>query len=167
MDAERPADALDQEIFDALTGLIAQLLHYGEQLAERFDVPLSCVKALHRLDGAVTMKDLGAQLHCDPSFVTTIADALESRGLATRQPHTVDRRIKNLVLTSHGLEVKAALERQIATQMPWARALDVTERGQLLGLIRKMSTAVAATRRTEDRDGEVNGPLATGAPDPT
>ncbi|MHB1596187.1 MAG: MarR family winged helix-turn-helix transcriptional regulator [Streptosporangiaceae bacterium] len=165
MDTERPTDALDQEIFDALTGLIAQLLHYGEQLAERFDVPLSCVKALHRLDGAVTMKDLGAQLHCDPSFVTTIADALEIRGLATRQPHTVDRRIKNLVLTSRGLEVKAALERQIATQMPWARALDVTERGQLLGLIRKMSATVASPSRTEERDGEVNGPTATGAPD--
>lgn len=164
MDSARSTDGLDQEIFDALTGLIAQLLHDGEQLAERFDVPMSCVKALHRLDGTVTMKDLGAQLHCDPSFVTTIADALESRGLATRQPNTIDRRIKNLVLTSRGLEMKAALEREIAAQMPWARALDTGERAQLLGLIRKMSEAVTATRRSEDHDGEVNGPPATLTP---
>ena len=157
MAAERPADALDQQIFDALTSLVAQLLHYGEQLAERFDVPLSCVKALHRLDGTVTMKDLGSQLHCDPSFVTTIADALESRGLATRQTHTVDRRIKNLVLTARGLELKAALEREIATQMPWARALDLAEREQLLGLIRKMSGAMTARRPAEHRGGEVSG----------
>ena len=157
MSSERTADAIDQDIFDALTGLIAQLLHHGEQLAERFDVPMSCVKALHRLDGTVTMKDLGTQLHCDPSFVTTIADALESRGLATRQPNELDRRIKNLVLTARGLELKAALEREIATQMPWARALDRPEREQLLGLIRKMSGAITAGRSAERRGGEVSG----------
>jgi len=135
-------DPLDQDIFDAMTEFVALMLQRGERLAEQFDVPVSCVKAMRRVDGAVTMKDLGLQLHCDPSFVTMIADALEQRGLAKREPNTADRRIKNLVLTERGLEVKAALEREARGLMPWARALDHGEREQLLTLIRKMTNAM-------------------------
>lgn len=137
-------DRLDQDIFDAMTEFVALVLQRGERLAERFDVPVSCVKAIRRVEGAVTMKDLGQRLHCDPSFVTMIADALEQRGLARREPNAADRRIKNLVLTERGLEVKVELEREALGQMPWASALDLGEREQLLGLLRKMITAMAA-----------------------
>jgi len=138
-------DTLNQDIFDAMTELFTLMLQRGERLAERFDVPMSCVKAMRRLEGSVTMKDLGQRLHCDPSFVTMIADALEERGLAKREPSTADRRIKNLVLTERGLELKAALEREARGLMPWAHALDLNEREQLLTLIRKMTKVIAAS----------------------
>jgi len=128
-----------------MSEFVTVMLQRGERLAERFDVPMSCVKAIHRVDGAVTMKDLGQQLHCDPSFVTMIADALEQRGLAKREPNAADRRIKNLVLTERGLEVKAAIEREARGQMPWSLALDQTERAQLLTLLRKMTAAMAGS----------------------
>ncbi|HEX9032297.1 MAG TPA: MarR family transcriptional regulator [Streptosporangiaceae bacterium] len=136
-------DELDQEIFDAMAELFAQLLQRGERLAERFDVPVSCVKALRRLDSPITMKDLGLSMRCDPSFVTTIADALEERDLARREPSATDRRIKNLVLTPHGLEVKAAIEQEALRLMPWSVALDQSEREQFLELVRKMCRALA------------------------
>jgi DNA-binding MarR family transcriptional regulator len=136
---------LDQEIFDAMTEFVTQLLQRGERLADRFDVPVSCMKAIRRLDAAVTMKDLGQRLHCDPSFVTMIADALEQRGLAKREPNPADRRIKNLVLTPRGQEVKATLEQEVLGQMPWTRALSTEEREVFLRLVRKMNEAFAST----------------------
>lgn len=136
-------DELDQEIFDAVAEFIAQLMGRSEQLAERFDVPKYFLKAMHRIDAGVTMKDLGQFMHCDPSFVTTIADALERRGLARREPSPGDRRVKNLVLTDQGLRLKAMLERHVLGAAPWTYALDASERQQLLGLIRKMSAAMA------------------------
>jgi DNA-binding MarR family transcriptional regulator len=136
---------LDQEIFDAMTEFVTQLLQRGERLADRFDVPVSCMKAIRRLDAAVTMKDLGQRLHCDPSFVTMIADALEQRGLAKREANPADRRIKNLVLTPRGQEVKATLEQEVLGQMPWTRALSTEEREVFLRLVRKMNEAFAST----------------------
>jgi DNA-binding MarR family transcriptional regulator len=137
-------DKLDQDIFDAMTEFISALMQRGERLAERFDVPVSCMKALRRVGTAVSMKELGQRLHCDPSFVTMIADALEQRGLARREPSTADRRIKNLVLTPHGQQIKATLEAETCGAMPWAQALSVDEREQLLGLVRKMNDALTA-----------------------
>ncbi len=142
MNEERPGgDKLDQDIFDAMTGFFAQMVKRGEQLAEQLDVPMFCVKAIRRLDDSISMKELGKRLVCDPSFVTMIADALEQRGLARREPSVADRRIKNLVLTPDGIERKRAVERALISQMPWAQALDVSERETLLALIRKMHNA--------------------------
>jgi DNA-binding MarR family transcriptional regulator len=138
-------DKLDQDIFDAMTEFVGQLLRRGERLAENLDLPVPCMKAMLRVSEAITMKDLSQRLHCDASFVTMIADALEKRGLAMREAHPVDRRIKNLVLTNHGVEVKTTLEQAIRAQMPWALALSQEEREQLLELVRKMSSAMAAT----------------------
>jgi len=152
-------DRLDQEIFDAMTEFITQLMHRGERLAERFDVPVSCMKAIRQLDAAVAMKDLGQRLHCDPSFVTMIADALEQRGLAKREANPADRRIKNLVLTLRGQEVKATLEREVVEEMPWTRALNADEREQFLGLIRKMNEALASTPATKEVSASTELPL--------
>jgi len=137
-------ERLDQDIFDAMTELVSHLLQRGEQLAERYQFPVSCMKALRQLDAAVSMKDLGQRLHCDPSFVTMIADALEERGLARREPSPVDRRIKNLVLTPRGLEIKAAMEQDLLEHMPWSEAFDETERQQFLELVRKMNKTLAS-----------------------
>jgi len=152
-------DKLDQEIFDAMTEFVSQLMQRGEQLAERFDVPMSCVKAIRRLDAAVTMKDLGQRLHCDPSFVTMIADALEQRGLAKREPNPGDRRIKNLVLTPRGHEVKATIEQETLGEMPWTRALSVDEREQFLRLVRKMNEALASKPAVEEVTASTALPL--------
>ncbi|MDR2987810.1 MAG: MarR family transcriptional regulator, partial [Nocardiopsaceae bacterium] len=136
-------DKLDQEIFDAMTEFVGHLIHHGEKLSQHLGVPVSCMKALRRLDAPVAMKDLGQLLRCDPSFVTAIADGLEQRGLAKREPSPVDRRVTNLALTDRGLEIKAAMEQQTLGLMPWTKALDRDEREQFLQLVRKMCKSLA------------------------
>jgi DNA-binding MarR family transcriptional regulator len=144
-------DKLDQEIFDAMTEFFAYMMQRGENLAQRYDVPVPVIKALHRIDAPVAMKDLGQQMHCDPSFVTMIADVLEKRGLAKREPNAADRRVKNLVLTDRGLEIKAAVQKAALGQMPWTHALDRGEREQFLDLLRKMCKSLEAESTTASK----------------
>jgi DNA-binding MarR family transcriptional regulator len=136
-------DQLDSEILDAMGELIADLIARSEQIAQRFGVPAFCLKALHLLDSSMAMRDLGKFMHCDPSFVTAIADLLEKRGLARREASTADRRIKNLVLTQEGIGLRGKIEHEFMAHMPW-RSLDQQERRCLLSLIRKMTSAEAA-----------------------
>lgn len=135
------SEQLDTEILNCLAGLIGQVVGYGEKLAQRFSFPSFFIKALHTLDCPMAMKELGKRMHCDPSFVTLVADMLEKRGLARREPHPDDRRVKNIVLTSDGEALKQQVETEIAARMPWNRALSASERAQLLALIRKMLSA--------------------------
>jgi MarR family transcriptional regulator, organic hydroperoxide resistance regulator len=136
-------DQLDSEILDAMGELIATLIGKSEQIAQRFGVPAFCLKALHVLKSSMAMRDLGKQLHCDPSFVTAIADLLEKRGLARREACTADRRIKYLVLTQEGTGLRDKIEGEFLAHMPW-RALDEQERVCLLSLVRKMVQGASA-----------------------
>jgi DNA-binding MarR family transcriptional regulator len=140
MDGPSRSDQLDSEIFDALGELSASLLASGEQMARRLGVPSFCLKALHLLGAPMAMRDLGRLLHCDPSFVTTIADLLEEHGLARREAGTADRRIKNLVLTAAGLALREQVQREFLAHVPW-RDFGDEERACLLALIRKMIRA--------------------------
>jgi len=135
---------LNQELLDAFAEFIGHVLARGEKVAEQFGVPLFTVKAMHWLDGGMAMKELGRHMRCDPSFVTAIADALEKRGLARREPNPADRRIKNLVLTAEGRELQGRLEREMLAHMPWCSALDLAERQSLLAIIRKLVDAAAS-----------------------
>src|SRR5580698_1031211 len=132
---------LDLDLLDALAGLISRLVAEGEALAKDFGVPAFFIKALHLIDAPLAMKELGQRMHCDPSFVTSIADMLEKRGLAVRESDPADRRVKRLVLTSAGLEMEQAmLERS-----PWRQSLTGEERATLISLIHKMAPPLSAT----------------------
>ena len=135
---------LDQEIFDAVSELIARMLRRGEELAGEFGMPGFCLKAMRSLAEPISMKELGRRMHCDPSFVTRVADALEERELVRREANPADRRIKNLVLTESGLELKARVEQALLAQAPWALTLDQAERETFLALVRKMTAAMPA-----------------------
>jgi DNA-binding MarR family transcriptional regulator len=154
-------DQLDSEILEAMGELITALIGRSEQIAQRFGVPAFCLKALHVLDSSMAMRDLGKYMHCDPSFVTAIADLLEKRGLARREASTADRRIKNLVLTQEGIGLRAKVEREFMAHMPW-RNLDQQERACLLSLIRKMITA-----QNDAQDTTASTPMSTTTPPST
>jgi MarR family transcriptional regulator, organic hydroperoxide resistance regulator len=160
----RADDKLDSEILDAMGELVTGMISRGEQIAQRFGVPAFCLKAMHALENSMAMRDLGKLMHCDPSFVTAIADLLEKRGLAKREPNTADRRIKNLVLTAQGVALRQKMEREFVARMPW-RVLDQDERVCLLALIRKMTRATdAAANGTAHAGAAAEG--ATSVPTP-
>lgn len=143
MDAGTEDRRVDDELLEALGALIVYLLGQGEQVARGCGVPTVFIKALHWLDGPLPMKELGRRMHCDPSFVTSVADMLASRGLATREADPADRRVKRLVLTPDGRELKQRVAAEVQARMPWRQALDPAEQTCLLGLIRKMLPADA------------------------
>jgi DNA-binding MarR family transcriptional regulator len=55
------------------------------------------------------MSTLAGMLHCDASNVTNIADRLEAAGLVVRQPSEQDRRVKTLLLTPKGVDMRDRL----------------------------------------------------------
>jgi MarR family transcriptional regulator, organic hydroperoxide resistance regulator len=129
------------EVATCFFELMAKIIGEAEKLAQQIGIPMPFIKALHSMDCPLAMKELGKRMHCDPSFVTLVADMLEKRGLARREPYQADRRIKNLVLTDDGLALKHRIDTEISARMPWSRTLDDDERSQLLALIRKMLRA--------------------------
>ena len=131
-------EQLNQQISDTLPELIKHVHELGQSIATEFGLTGSDAMALFKLDTPMTMKELGQRMGCDPSFITTIADALEKHGLARREPSLRDRRSKNIVLTPEGVTVRERLLSEILSQAPWCTSLDTGERQCLLGLMRKM-----------------------------
>jgi len=156
-------EQLNSELLECASELIGRIIRRGDQLAQRFGIPGPFMKALHVMDCPMAMKELGKRMHCDPSFVTLVADMLEKRGLARREPHAADRRIKNLVLTEDGLGLKHRLETEIAARMPWNRGLSEDERAQLLMLIRKMLSADSEADDSDAVTSDTPGTDAMGA----
>jgi len=154
-------DLLDLEILDSVAGLFGRLVAEGETLAKSFGIPVFVIKALHMLDNPLAMKDLGQRMHCDPSFITSIADTLEKHGLAVREPDPADRRVKRLVLTPAGADLKARLENEVLSRTPWRQCLTREQRTNLLTLIRAMSPPLSAAEA--ENCEEVNKLLVSAA----
>ncbi|MGH9279884.1 MAG: MarR family winged helix-turn-helix transcriptional regulator, partial [Acidimicrobiales bacterium] len=93
---------------------ILQLMWQGEahgrmqQVCRSIGIPPSMIKSLTHLseDNPQAMRDLADSWGCDASYVTALIDDLEERGFAERRPHPTDRRVKTVVLTPKGAEVR-------------------------------------------------------------
>ena len=131
-------DQLNKQISDVFTDLIKHAHDLGQKVATENGLTGSDAMALFKLEAPMTMKELGLRMGCDPSFVTTVADALEKHGLARREPSVKDRRSKNIVLTPDCVTVRERLFGEFMAQAPWCTTLDTSERRCLLGLMRKM-----------------------------
>jgi DNA-binding MarR family transcriptional regulator len=153
VEARSDEDRLDLEVLDAVGGLFARLIAEGEVLARELGIPVFVIKALHMIDAPLPMKELGSRMRCDPSFITGIADMLEQRGLAARESDPGDRRVKRLVLTPAGVELKQRMEGQMAARMPWREALSLDERGSLLALMHKMTSPLSFSKEKCPAEG--------------
>jgi DNA-binding MarR family transcriptional regulator len=129
---------LNQQITEMLTELIKHVHDLGHSIATELGLTRGEAIALFKLGAPMTMKELGLRVGCDPSFVTTIADELEKRGLARREPSLRDRRSKTIVLTSEGEAIRKRILDELAARTPWCITLDAAERRCLLGLMHKM-----------------------------
>jgi len=115
------------------------------QITQETGLPLAPLRALLvlPLDEAMPMRQLARRLGCDNSYVTALVDALEERGLAVREQHPTDRRVKVIVLTGKGQEV--AKRAQLADMAPPAAfsALSRAEIASLRDLLRKLDPGPA------------------------
>jgi DNA-binding MarR family transcriptional regulator len=106
-------------------------------LTEEFDLSGSQLHALYLLGQPRSMGELAQRLVCDASNVTGLVDRLETRGLIERRPGPDDRRVRMLVLTPAGEELR---ERALArfTEAPAGiAALSAEEQRTLRDLLRK------------------------------
>jgi DNA-binding MarR family transcriptional regulator len=158
-------DRLDGElnicIMDALAQLVKRAATLGQALAARHGLSMTDLAGLHKLEEPMTMKELGQRMHCDPSFVTMVANGLEKRGLARRETSEQDRRSKMMRLTGEGVSLRDELETELATRMPWANALDLRERKCLLAILQKLA---AATEPDDQTCPEATGPASADEP---
>ncbi|MGZ6671204.1 MAG: MarR family winged helix-turn-helix transcriptional regulator [Solirubrobacteraceae bacterium] len=92
-----------------------ELIHLSKRrfmaIASEFELSPPQVMALRQLDPdePKPMSELALALRCDNSNVTGIVDRLEDRGLVERRPAEHDRRVKMLLITERGAQVRAGL----------------------------------------------------------
>ncbi len=92
-----------------------ELIHLSKRrfmaIASEFDLSPPQVMALRQLDPdePKPMSELAVALRCDNSNVTGIVDRLEDRGLVERRPGEHDRRVKMLMITERGAQVRTGL----------------------------------------------------------
>ncbi len=97
--------------------------------------------------GGMAMRDLADHWGCDASYVTSLTDALEERGLAERRPHPTDRRVKLIFLTDEGVAARTrALELLYDPPVSFG-ALSGAEQRQLRDLLRKVAEAAPELTR--------------------
>jgi DNA-binding MarR family transcriptional regulator len=101
------------------------------------------MKTLLRLEPGqgVPMRDLADFWGCDASYVTSLADSLEERGLVERRPHPTDRRVKMIALTEQGMAARQQAFEVLYEPPSSFGALTAAELRQLRDLLRKVADA--------------------------
>jgi DNA-binding MarR family transcriptional regulator len=136
---------------------IFDLLFRGEahnrftDAAAEVGVSPGVLKSLFHLEPGqgIPMRDLVDYWRCDASYVTSVTDVLEQRGLARRWPHPTDRRVKMIVLTQAGVAARKRAFDLLYDPPAAFGALTVAEQRQLRDLLAKVAdadTGLAATR---------------------
>jgi MarR family transcriptional regulator, organic hydroperoxide resistance regulator len=108
-------------------------------MAAEFDLSPMQAFALRQLEpGApLAMSDLAEALHCDASNVTGIVDRLEARGLIARRGDDHDRRVKMLVVTEKGAELRERLLARISEPPPAIATLSAADQRSLRDILRR------------------------------
>jgi MarR family transcriptional regulator, organic hydroperoxide resistance regulator len=108
-------------------------------IASEFDLAPAQLGALKALDPdkPVPMRDLALALACDNSNVTGIIDRLEDRGLVERRPSKEDRRVKMLVVTEAGADVRRRVKQRMEEPPEPLKRLTEDEQRKLRDLMRK------------------------------
>jgi DNA-binding MarR family transcriptional regulator len=113
------------------------------QACDALGISVSVAKSLFHIipDEPEPMRVLAERWRCDASYITAIVDDLEELGLAQRQAHPRDRRIKTVALTAKGVELRASLMVFLSVAPPAFGALTAAEQRQLRDLLAKVTAA--------------------------
>jgi DNA-binding MarR family transcriptional regulator len=89
------------------------------------------------------MRQLADLMAYDKSNLTGVMARLESRGLVTRDAEGTDRRLRSMLLTSAGQELRRALEARLTADSPLLAGLDADEQADILRLLGKLQLSEA------------------------
>jgi DNA-binding MarR family transcriptional regulator len=133
---------LSGDVMRHVLGVMHAIKQHIADLADQFDLSLSQLDALKNLGAPCSQRELAQCLHFDASNVTDIVDRLEERGLVQRTIDPNDRRVRRLVLTPEGEEVRAKLLEQAIAGAPPVTALSPAEQRSLCALLAKIAEPV-------------------------
>jgi MarR family 2-MHQ and catechol resistance regulon transcriptional repressor len=142
--------------------VLARCYRAVSQIAERSiaeaGLCLSDFAALEALlhKGPLTITEIQAKVPLASGSMTAAVDRLERKGLVIRKATPSDRRAKVLELTSEGKRVVEAAFRRHAAELEAAMAvLNVTEKRQLHGLLKRLGLFAAEARMEAGKDLEI------------
>ncbi|MBQ1027573.1 MarR family winged helix-turn-helix transcriptional regulator [Micromonospora sp. C95] len=131
------------EVADALARQVWDLVFAYDAAYDRAAqvVGLSAAQAClleHLSPDSRPMGELALELRCDASNVTQLVSRLETRGLVARVADPDDRRIKRVLITPAGADVRRAVRGAFGFPSERLGLLTDQEQRQLYGLLRKM-----------------------------
>jgi DNA-binding MarR family transcriptional regulator len=119
---------------DQLDHVVAQLLvavetvrSFYEDCAAEFELTPPQARVLLMAGQPCSQRHLAAQFSCDASNIVGIVDRLEQRGLVTRQASISDRRVKQVMLTADGRDLRNRFQAQLQARVPVLSDLDTDE----------------------------------------
>ena len=109
------------------------------RIAQEFGLTPPQMFALRALDPEkpLPMRELATMLHCDSSNVTGLVDGLAAQGLVERREAEHDRRVRMLVVTERGIEVRDRLHAVIAETPASLASLSATDQLALRDILKR------------------------------
>ena len=146
------ADPAACEAWQCMRTLVVGDEAFGEvrRISSEVGLTAALMKALLKLspENPVAIRELADQFGCDASYVTALVDGLEKAGMAERQAHPTDRRIKVVVRTKKGGETVARVEGLLAKPPASFRRLSSDEQSQLRDLMSKLNDPASGQAST-------------------
>jgi DNA-binding MarR family transcriptional regulator len=135
----KPKSAPGEDLAAEAWGLLIPLVYPPRfiEIAHKLGVTPPILGALRFLEQPQTMGRMAELLHCDPSNVTGIVDALEQRNLAERKPSEVDRRVKVVELTDPGKKLRARSIEEMYKPPAWIEALPAADQRNLRDILQR------------------------------
>jgi DNA-binding MarR family transcriptional regulator len=109
------------------------------EICREFDLFPPQIMVLRTLDRPKPMREVAGYLACNSSNLTGITDRLEDRKLVQRTPDPTDRRIKLLVLTPEGEELREQVVARLETPPDSLSALSDEDLRDLSRILTKLS----------------------------
>jgi DNA-binding MarR family transcriptional regulator len=135
----KPGSVAPEDLAAEAWGLLVPLVYPPRfiEIAHMVGVTPSILGALRFLEQPQTMGRMAELLHCDPSNVTGIVDALEERNLAERKPSEVDRRVKVVELTVPGEKLRARSIEEMYRPPAWIESLSAADQRKLRDILQR------------------------------
>jgi DNA-binding MarR family transcriptional regulator len=133
----------EQSPGDEAWAVLRQLLSDGRRrflaAASGLDLHPAQAGALLQMEPGtpMPMHELATMLACDNSNVTGIVDRLEARGLVARRPYAQDRRVKHVVLTAAGADLRDRVRAHMAELPDAIRRLSIADQRLLRDVLRR------------------------------
>lgn len=137
-DLSEGGNGLPEQAWTLLFEMLHTHMRNFPALAAEFDLSPVQAHVLRQLgEGALAMSTLAHYLSCDASNVTGLVDRLEARGLVERKSSEQDRRVKMLVLTEAGVELRGRLTARLRAPPPLIAAMPDEDLAALRDIMRR------------------------------